>query len=251
MQKRGYTLTELLITLGLIGVLAALTLPNLVKNSIGKVNTGSLATTVANLESAFTKAIEQERVENLNEVSFWNTDDHTAFIGGLKRYYTEISNHSDSSGADYYSDRSSALYFTDKSGIENPKSTYKNDKDEWTIFLSDGSVIFLKFDEDDAIDEETAFERGSVIRDIIAEIIIDVNGAKAPNVVGRDAFKFYLASDGKLYPHGSIEYSRFLDGTENHYWDTENAGFSCISGYMADSWGCTARIIDEGYNINY
>ena len=67
--KHGFTLAEVLITLGIIGVIATLTTPALTKNT-GQAKIGpSLAKFVDSFESATSALLMDEDVESLNDIS--------------------------------------------------------------------------------------------------------------------------------------------------------------------------------------
>ena len=53
MKKRGFTLAEILVTLAVIGVLAALVTPALMQSSRDKANAAKLSSTISNIEKAF------------------------------------------------------------------------------------------------------------------------------------------------------------------------------------------------------
>ena len=74
MKKQGFTLMELLITLGIIGVVSALTIPALVTSTRNKANAAKLSSAVLNLENAFTNAIAQEGADNLYGTNMWSED---------------------------------------------------------------------------------------------------------------------------------------------------------------------------------
>ena len=69
MKKNGFTLAEVLITLGLIGVIAALTLPGLNSNTNRRSVGPALSKAIHNLESANRAIIQEEGVRNLNQAS--------------------------------------------------------------------------------------------------------------------------------------------------------------------------------------
>lgn len=280
MKRRGFTLAEVLITTGIIGIMAALIIPGLVRNTVNREIMTNLSSTVTNLENAFTRAIEEEHADDLTETTLGNFGNRAVFIGNLKRYYTKISGFQGTNGAAYYRNHNTVLRFMNNDGTVNNNRLYGNVAGEWTIELAGGQVVFISPFNDtpedypdpneqdnggndrypDGLDdpnykkdvEAWAFNRGTVLRDIVAEFVIDANGDRNPNVVGRDVFKFYLASDGKLYPHGSREYSNFLNEGD-HIWTNadDDEGFSCMAGSLANTWGCSARVVEEGYVINY
>ena len=73
MTKRGFSLAELLITIGIIGIVASLTIPTLVSNNRNKANASKLASLVSTIENAFTTMMSVEGVPTLSETNFGNS----------------------------------------------------------------------------------------------------------------------------------------------------------------------------------
>ena len=71
MNKRGFTLTEVLITLGIIGVIAALTIPALDQSGQNEANAAKLSVVVSTLENALTTMIAREGAPNLYGTKAW------------------------------------------------------------------------------------------------------------------------------------------------------------------------------------
>ena len=74
MKKNGFTLAEVLITLGLIGVIAALTLPGLNSNTNRRSVGPALSKAIHNLEAANRAIIQEEGVRNLEQALGQNED---------------------------------------------------------------------------------------------------------------------------------------------------------------------------------
>lgn len=68
MKKNGFTLTEVLITLGIIGVIVALTIPALSQNVSQKSVGPALSKAIANLESVNRKALAEKNALRLYDV---------------------------------------------------------------------------------------------------------------------------------------------------------------------------------------
>ena len=81
MKKRAFTLTEVLVTLGIIGVVAALTIPTLIKNHQRQVHVIQLKKVYSELSQALKESMVKKRALTLNEArtfdsgaeSFFNT----------------------------------------------------------------------------------------------------------------------------------------------------------------------------------
>ena len=114
----GFTLAEVLITLGIIGVVAALTLPALVQNYRNQV----VETRLKKVYSVMNQAIVQSEVDN-GAKELWDFDDPDFFNKYINPYIkylkTEII---ESSRYNYL-----CIYFSDGSMLMTKISNYKND----------------------------------------------------------------------------------------------------------------------------
>ena len=278
MMKRGFTLAEVLITLGIVGVVAALTAPALVLSSRNEANAAKLSVVVSNLENAFTTAVAKEGVGNLYGTRMWaavknvkpkeNKDGDNAdkvtldvaaddallarFTGELGRYMHLNGYKRQRSGA-YYT--SGGPYVMTANGGSGDAITLDN---TFPIELKNGAVVFIRaFSNGDNPDrtEDAIVALGGSLYSNAADVFIDVNGKNGPNVVGRDLFTFYVGGDGILYPGGACDVSIFDFGDRNHVWDNaETESWRCLPEQNVvdnNGWGCGARVIAEGYKMNY
>ena len=71
MKKRGFTLAEILIALGVVGFIAAISIPGLVTESKKKVWASSLSTAVSNFENAMTSYLIYENEYRLSDTKAW------------------------------------------------------------------------------------------------------------------------------------------------------------------------------------
>jgi len=82
---------------------------------------------------------------------------------------------------------------------------------------------------------------------------IDINGHKKPNALGRDlfSFSFYKETDS-FYPYGIINNDvPFNKETQSYTYNTkEEIDWKCNDGY-GGSWNCTAKVVQEGFKMNY
>lgn len=81
---------------------------------------------------------------------------------------------------------------------------------------------------------------------ICASIMIDVNGKKPPNQTGRDLFGFGILGNASLYPSGGHKYG------DINSWESTTM-YNCTNPLKGDAYayGCTGRIIEEGWQMNY
>ena len=265
MKKLGFTLAEVLITLGIIGVVAALTAPALVMSSRNEANAAKLSVTLSNLENAFTNMIVSEGVDNLFQTEAWNqVANRRAFAGNIGRYlHINGSRIPQANGAniinEYYGDNPlpagmNAAGNRDETSIAGVVDVMTRDPNlgigtNHIIELKNGAAVFIAPCRDQNPTDATKrniISQGGALFNQAAAIVIDVNGSSAPNVIGRDLFYFYLGENGILYPVGGLDSVVFDAGTQS--W--ENA---CpINGNITwNGYACTARVISEGYKITY
>ena len=257
MKKLGFTLAEVLITLGIIGVVAALTAPALVMSSRNQANGARLSTAISNLENAFTGAIAQEGASDIFGTSIWRAVPEAGldgksseaaingFVGAMKQYIRLNGYRS----GDYYSEGPYPITSSGSSGNENTNLL----SDYAPIDMSNGATMFVMASRaKSGSSKSNIIAGGGSLFEAAFAMVIDVNGTSAPNTVGRDLFSFFVGSDGILYPVGGRDVALF-QGVGDGRWD-QNGIYACLpAGNDGNNvgWGCTARLIDNGYQMDY
>lgn len=172
----GFTLAEVLITLGIIGVVAALTMPVIIKGKERKELETGFKKQYSVLQNAFTRLNHDKGEVYVRDNSRGTRKFKSEFI----TYFNVLSD----------------CKFEDCSKI-NGKSIYKdltNKYDMYQTYIDDGQFITTDgalFMLNDATDEP-----------FLASF--DVNGPKkGPNRLGYDVFVFQLMNNGKLPPMGA------------------------------------------------
>ncbi len=193
MQKRqAFTLAEVLITLGIIGVVAALTIPTLVNNYRKK----QFETGLKKEYSVLLQALDMYKQDNETPLKKEDCATHAAFKKAIQPYLKVLVDCGDEQAGKYEAKCVQNGYYT-----QDKKYTYKTYSgnianedlfDDGQIILNDGSHLLF----------ENVGNGGAVF------VSIDVNGYnKLPNKWGEDLFTFQLMDDGKLLPMGA-------DGTD-------------------------------------
>lgn len=72
MKKTGFTLAEVLIALGLVGVIASITIPTFVTNCRQQANEAKFSSTVADMENAFGNMIVNELGDDFTDTKFYS-----------------------------------------------------------------------------------------------------------------------------------------------------------------------------------
>jgi len=188
-MKKAFTLAEVLITLGIIGVVAALTIPTLVNNYRKK----QFETGLKKEYSVLLQALDMYKQDNETPLKKEDTDQsHGEFKNKIKPYLKILVDCGDEQAGKYEAKCVQNGYYT-----QDKKYTYKTYSgnianedlfDDGQIILNDGSHLLF----------ENVGNRGAVF------VSIDVNGYnKLPNKWGEDVFTFQLMNDGKLLPMGA------------------------------------------------
>ena len=231
-RRVAFTLAEVLITLGIIGVVAAMTLPILIADYKEKQTVTQLKKVYSVYSNAYNRLIFDNGTLDTWGLSESAYDDDS----------DDAKNESDNS-KDYFLDKLSVYLNTvykckhseqncnswsakNLGGAEDAKDIYEN-----LLVLADGSVLAHLF-----INSPTCSLNigvGKYLRNVCGSIHIDLNGDKQPNTYGKDIFEFLLTKDG-LIPSG-------LDNI-----NVEDYGFKmkCMDkSYRLGGIGCTGWVI--------
>lgn len=179
MYKRGFTLAEVLITLGIIGVVAALTIPSFLSNYQKRVLTTQLQKAYSEISQAGAMVV---AYENTDDFRYSKAIKNGNFIGKYLKAAV-VSN-------DYLP----AVYKLDGKDYNfrgEIRNNFRCGK------LGSGAVI--------CVGPEGAG-------------ILDVNGPKGPNTVGKDAFTIGFMKNGTI----SYHYSAYLESIVRNDWDIDN-----------------------------
>lgn len=161
-NHKGFTLSETLITLSIVGILAVLVIPGLIKDSINRAMVSTLKSTVANLNDAIENEIINKRALNMEDTDLYKAPDK--FLKNFDISEIAINNKANSLFAGSYKTISG-----NSSNITKMKAS---------ATLKNGVVIGIP----ESYDPESK-SRG---------IYIDTNGKKGPNIYGVDCFIVYI-----------------------------------------------------------
>ena len=225
-KKAAFTLAEVLITLGIIGVIAALLMPMLIENFQAVV----LESQLKKGASTIYQALEHYQADNDGEViKADNALVGAQELGRMIRGYFNILiycgyAYNDSKAVGCVSFNSDGNVNEVYRNYNNTNGFRNNLLDDDQFILMDGSMIFI----------ECGNDRTHLY------ITVDVNGfKKRPNRVGHDLFMFQIDKKGKLLPMGA-------PGTDYYSEDDEYCSTTSVSDM--NGAGCTYKALNEkGY----
>lgn len=252
-NNNGFTLVEALVSLGILGIVAALVLPPLMSDTGRIANSTSLARAKELVEQGMLNIIQ---TANRNAVVEVNGEQVEAGIGVTTLAAIRLG---DLTGSDDATDivddnnedddnlitKTTALTGMKAFGVNNYAIREYEGDDGYDI---DGPIY--KIDKSDAIiiyRPITDEIPNDIAEDVVlTRITIDVNGESAPNRLGRDVFVFGLANNGHLVPAGSAAYNNNIMGQNLAVFPD-----TCTDDNIGDGLTCAARVVAEGWKINY
>ena len=235
-KRVAFTLAEVLITLGVIGVVAALTMPTLLKNIAERSNSEAQA----NLAQKITKSMDLMRADGGLERTYNSTDE---FVDEFSKYI-KISTRCD---ADHIADcwptktvttTDGETYDVSKAKTGKNLNLKDNKSNNVGIILADGATLILTYNPNAGIigDGDTVtpsfadlpigfgrtkkFAYTTSVTDPI-DFVMDVNGFKGPNSEARN---------GKQYDIRSFKVAKFSKGCAG----VEVPNIGCV--YVLPSW---------------
>lgn len=255
MRKNGFTLTEVIITIAIVGVVAAMTIPTLITTHRKQVLATSLASAMADFQSSINNMIIKEGVNDLFGTQAWsalrNDDGEYVLNNSLNKEGTSLILNNflmqirktllvegyDTNESEYNNIDNAAL----PEDLNNLKDSvnFKTKKGiEYRLFID------LIPQADQEVNElELSFNNTNHYYKA-GELYIDVNGANAePNVLGRDLFVFDIATDGKLVPYGSRDWCQRNNVS---YVDERQ---SCVEDRNGAT--CTSYLINNEFKMEY
>lgn len=252
MKQKSMTIAETLITLGIIGVVAALTL-GIIKQQQSKEVYSKLLKAQSTLQNAINlMAQEYGCVGDMQCTGLFatgNTVDDAIYAlngittaelnaglrpKGIAQYLNIAKNCGKGTGC-----FPNVTYQTLGGKKDTPWLNIDNNTTFYAkIMIQDGtSLMYAQYLGDNC----TRDEGNGPMNLICGYFYIDINGFNKPNMVGRDLFVFWLSKNGVVYPGGNSFLTTF--GLPS-YCNTSNStdGNNGVA--------CTAKVLDEG-GINY
>lgn len=220
-MKKGFTLAEVLITLGIIGVVAALTLPSLITNYRKKETVAQLKKVYSELSQAAQMSVVQN-----GDMKNWDYS-----LTGEEFFNTYLSNFIKMGSQNVEDAKKAGVVYIRASGEEEVSFTNLYDSGK-ILTLASGTQILMD----------------TVRYSSIQTYLVDLNGFKKPNRIGVDVFALTVTPDGvqtfKWDDGESLSVKRDREALHN---GPSGHNYQCNS----DSRGmwCAAMIEKDGWEI--
>ena len=213
MKVKAFTLAEVLITLGIIGVVAAMTIPTLINNY----KSVQLRAQLNKTYSTLLQAVNMIYADSGMPVTSESYPEQGSFVKDLKKYVKVLKDCGNRECSEINSD-------------DNTLNNYKN-------FTRTSNITYTFFDDGQLILEDGTFIMIENLNVGDLFITADINGLeKGPNALGQDLFLFQVLNN-KLVPGGA-------PGTK---YDIEiNQGYCSTTGNQStNGFGCTYKALTE------
>ena len=228
LKSAAFTLAEVLVTLGIIGVVSAMTVPTLMQNYQRQSYVTQLHKVYNEMSQVFQQMMTDRNALNLKETGLLNTTEQATetFKNYLKVVQDCGNNFSPCFASEYHS--------TTGSSIKTVEANWWSS----SFVLADGAAIGLH----GLID----YSAGNVSYPY-GYMYVDINGAKGPNITGRDFFLFYYFNDGTLDDVVTPECK--TAGICSSTLEVQRVNYSCVG----QTWpaGCFGRILNDNWQMTY
>lgn len=204
-MNKGFTLAEVLVTLGIIGVISAMTLPTLVKNHQRQVYVAQLRKVVSEISQIAEQAINDNNAVSLCETPVGN-------IGGvylLKNYFKTVKFCDDADTSDCFAG--------EYKNLNGQPIRIRDIVSGQSAILNDGTSIYLSNSCN------------------YTYITVDINGKQGPNIAGRDLFSFTLEPNASISVAYDME-TRAKNFSSECFRAVYDYDGGCFSKLLNDGW---------------
>jgi len=223
-NKFAFTLAEVLITLGVIGVVAAITIPGLITNYQKQQTVTKLKKVYAELNQAFRLSM----AEN-GDFADWEVSSDTSresAVDFCDKYIVPYIKVLKKCGTDTTGDCAFKAYKMNGDEFSANDYTIANST---KIFLMNGSTVIVKN------------FTGQVF------LTVDINGPEKPNIYGKDIFPMEVGKTS-VSPKVSFRYIKSADETRDFYIAADReSGHNCSK--QGSGVKCGALILNDGWKI--
>ena len=221
---RAFTLAEVLITLGIIGVVAAMTMPALIANYRNKAAVAQLKKMYSVMSQAMLFTVQKDGdYSSLYEIQDANSQSIQNWYNMALKPYIKITNECfDKAGC--WADKGTKL-------LNGGTPSW----DRGNIGLGYNIVVFSTIDgytvSVDAYNDNGSFWGVNVENKNYVAVYVDINGKKLPNVIGKDTFIFVFSERG-FVPAGRDLTDEQVDADCSK----SGRGYYCFEKIMRNGW---------------
>lgn len=230
-MKKGFTLAEVLITLGIVGIVAVLTIPGVMKNYQNRIYTAQLEKVYAQISEATQSIMNDEHVDNFYETTARSADtfDPTSGepTGGVAYFLTK-----------YFK------YIKKNCANATDDACLSSNEDVYTAIDGSAASGYGSY----AIQTVTGAAIGGAYNGTnnCTSLVVDVNGITGPNIAGRDVFAMDILPNGTVVDFGGGCTPGGAGAAANTC--STAAGSTSLSSFAS---GCLNSVMQSGWKMEY
>lgn len=235
-RRCAFTLAEVLVTLGIIGVVSAMTVPSLMSNYRNQSYTTQLHKVYSEFQQAAQSQITSKNAVNLLEAGVRSDTAMGTFLANqFKIVKTCTGSPSDCLATNYRN-------------INGGSVTVFSDTTAPCVVIASGAAICAKY----SVSSPTAdgiLLSPDYIPNLVGDLIVDVNAQKGPNIVGRDLFVLGIYSDGTL--RSALPGARVSEPGAPVLTNLAKCKSASSMARQSNAAYCFNEIIDNNWKMNY
>lgn len=226
----GFTLSEILITLGVIGIIAAMTLPLLIGNYKKKETITKLKKIYTVLSQLVILSQEDNGPANISTKDAVDANTVKNFFEIYWQPYLNAPTSAKNGESFYQSNGFVYKYLNGNIRDMGVLTSYANGRILFQTY--DGTIYFLWM----MVWETIKDDDGNIISqtpkyDSKQTVYVDINGTNNPNTFGKDIFIFVIDFD-----HNNVKPYGYNTNNINDHCSKSSSGFYCAAKIMADGW---------------
>ncbi len=243
---KGFTLAEVLVTLGIIGVVSAMTVPTLMQNHQRKTYVTQLHKVYNEFQQASRRQITSRNALNLIESGVRSDADMGNFLKSQFKVIQDCTGSPSDCFADSYKNMNGAAV------------TAYSDAAAPCFVLASGAAICTKYNV-----SKLLFETGNssivnpsrpstnpnYIQGLVGDLIVDINAKKGPNVVGRDIFVAGIYTDGSIKT--ALPGLKLVQPEDEIKTSLQKCQSATALARQSDASYCFAEIFSNNWEMNY
>lgn len=232
-QIKGFTLAEVLITLGIIGVVAALTIPTLISSYQKKVMSARNKKFVSTINQSVLRSTADNGAphEWVSGILYHNPDALYDWFDTYIMKYMKILKNCRKNSLECIAEYNYCMLdrCTNSSGIANSQVLY---------IFNDGSMITAV--NGGGFNPETGITTGLTIH-----VRFDANGYAKPNSMGRDIFSYRITIDRNKFYMECDTHKSITGGTVS----TNNSRITLIDACKTNPQTCSCLLMKDNYEF--
>ena len=233
-SKAGFTLAEVLITLGIIGIVAAMTLPSLIGNYQKHVTVNKLKKVYTVLSQLVIKAQEENGPAYFSTSEEIDPDVMKKFFNTYWKPYFNSATVTAEHKNPFNNGQNNGAY-TNMNNTHLDIATYTNYSAGRVFFTTnDGTAYFLIMVKWVPVYDDDGNKISSLFNYAATQnVYADINGIKPPNIIGKDVFMFIVDFDKNIVRANGYDKTNDEINTNCSHSGT---GAYCAAKIMQDGW---------------